>query len=70
MEYQTNGPTTTNLKTKYIFINWENFKNRLIQIFGDPEEEATAEQKLYTLTQKGSARDYTIIFQMYAIRTN
>ena len=43
MEYQTNRPTTTNLETKYIFANWENFKNRLIQIFRDLEEEVTAE---------------------------
>ena len=27
MEYQTNRLTTTNLETKYIFINQENFKN-------------------------------------------
>ena len=27
IEYQTNRPTTTNLKTKYIFTNQENFKN-------------------------------------------
>src|SRR6266567_373236 len=25
--YQTNRATTTNLKTKYIFLSWENFKN-------------------------------------------
>ncbi len=43
IEYQINRATTTNLKTKYIFAHWENFKNRLIQIFGDPEEEVTAE---------------------------
>ena len=27
MEYQMNRATTTNLETKYIFLNWENFKN-------------------------------------------
>ncbi len=27
IEYQTNRPTTTNLETKYIFVNQENFKN-------------------------------------------
>src|SRR6266566_1599947 len=59
MEYQTNRPITTNLETKYIFANWENFKNRLTQMFGDLEEEATAEQKLYILIQRGLARDYT-----------
>ena len=39
-------------------------------MFRDLEEEATAEQKLYTLIQKGSAIKYTIQFQMHAIRTN
>src|SRR6266567_6644104 len=60
MEYQTNRATTTNLKTKYIFLSWENFKNQMTQIFGDLEEEAMAEQKLYLLIQKGSAIEYTI----------
>src|SRR6266566_4235793 len=58
-EYQTNGATTTNLKIKYIFLSWDNFKNQMTQIFGDLEEEATAERKLYLLTQKGSAMEYT-----------
>ena len=70
IEYQTNRATTTNLETRYIFINQENFKNQLIQIFRDLKEEATAKQKLYALIQKGSARDYIIMFQIYAIRTN
>ena len=43
IEYQTNKATTTNLEIKYIFINWENFKNQLTQMFGDLEEEVTAE---------------------------
>ena len=59
MEYQMNRATTTNLETKYIFLSWENFKNQIIQIFRDLEKEATAEQKLYLLTQKGSAIENT-----------
>ena len=43
IEYQTNKATTTNLEIKYIFISWENFKNKLTQIFRDLEEEVTAE---------------------------
>ncbi len=61
-EYQTNGATTTNLETKYIFLNQENFKSQLIQMFRDPEEEVIAEQKLYTLIQKGLVRDYITMF--------
>src|SRR6266568_2115878 len=60
MEYQINGATTTNLETKYIFLSWDNFKNQMTQIFGDLEEEAIVERKLYSLTQKGSAIEYTI----------
>src|SRR6266576_1210327 len=59
IEYQINGATTTNLETKYIFASWENFKNRMTQMFGDLEEEAIEEQKLYSLPQKGSAIEYT-----------
>ena len=55
-----NRATTTNLETKYIFLSWENFKNQIIQIFRDLEEEATAEQKLYSLMQKGLAMEYTM----------
>ena len=70
IEYQINRATTTNLETKYIFLSQDNFKNQITQIFGDLEEEATAERKLYSLTQKGSAIEYTTQFQMYAIRTD
>ena len=59
IEYQINGATTTNLKTKYIFLSQENFKNQITQIFKDLEEKATAKQKLYSLTQKGLAMEYT-----------
>ena len=31
-------------------------------MFGDLKEEAIVEQKLYTLTQKGSAMEYTTQF--------
>src|SRR5438105_9164635 len=59
-EFQTNGLTITNLETRYIFLNWDNFKSRITQIFRDLEEETTAERKLYLLTQKVSATEYTI----------
>src|SRR6266568_7084890 len=60
IEYQTNRATTTNLEIKYIFLGWDNFKNRMTQIFRDLEEEAIVERKLYLLTQKGSAMEYTM----------
>ena len=42
----------------------------MTQIFGDLEKKTTAEQKLYSLTQKGLAIEYTTQFQIYATRTN
>ena len=39
-------------------------------MFRDLEEEVTVKWKLYALTQKGSAWDYIMIFQIYAIKTN
>ena len=60
MEYQINRATITNLETKYIFLSQDNFKNQITQIFRDLEEEAIAERKLYLLTQKGLAMEYTI----------
>src|SRR6266568_7883150 len=54
-EYQINRATTTNLKIKYIFLSWDNFKSQITQIFRDSKKEATAERKLYSLTQKRSA---------------
>ena len=42
----------------------------MTQMFGDLEEETTAEQKLYSLMQKGLAIEYTTQFQIYATRTD
>ena len=45
-----------------MFLSWDGFANRLIQIYGDPEVETIVERRLAELTQKGSATDYTTIF--------
>ena len=62
LEYQENRIITTNLKTKYIFISQDNFRSQMIQMFRDPEEEVITEYRLYLLTQKGSAIEYTTQF--------
>ena len=46
MEYKANGLTTKNNKVKYIFLSWEGFCNRLIQIYSDPKVIVMAECKL------------------------
>ena len=52
-----------------MFLSWDGFANRLTQIYGDPEAKIIAERRLAELTQKGSATDYTTIFQIYTIQT-
>ncbi len=42
----------------------------MTQIFGDLEEEVIVEQKLYLLTQKGSAIEYTTQFQINVTQTD
>ena len=61
-ELQENGMGTANLDVRYIFASWDGFANKLTQMFGDPESVATAEQKLYELTQRTSAVEYTTQF--------
>ena len=48
-----------------MFLNWDGFANQLTQIFSDLEAVIIVEQKLSELTQKGSAMDYIILFQIY-----
>jgi carbohydrate-selective porin OprB len=59
---------TRNNKVRYIFLIQEGFVNRLTQIYGDLEIEATVEYRLWELTQWGSAIEYTTQFQMYMIQ--
>ena len=51
MEYKANSLTTKNNKVKYMFLSWEGFCNRLIQIYSDFKVTVMAEYKLQELTQ-------------------
>ena len=51
MEYKANSLTTRNNKIKYMFLNWEGFCNRLMQIYNNPKVIITAKRKLQELTQ-------------------
>ena len=64
-EIQTNKMTTLNQEVKYIFLNWEEFTNQLIQIYGDIKAAVTAERRLSKLMQKKSTTEYTMTFQTY-----
>ena len=48
-----------------MFLNWDGFVSQLMQIFGDLEVVMTVKWKLSEFTQKGSAMDYTMLFQTY-----
>ena len=51
MEYKANSLTTKNNKVKYIFLNWEGFCNKLIQIYSNPKATIIAKYKLQELIQ-------------------
>ena len=60
MEYKANGLITRNNKVKYMFLSWEGFCNRLIQIYSNPKVIIIAKYKLQELIQWGLVIDYTI----------
>ena len=46
IKYKANSLTTGNNKVKYIFLSWEGFCNRLIQIYNNFKVTVTAKYKL------------------------
>ena len=48
-EYKANSLITRNNKVKYMFLSWEGFCNRLIQIYSNPKVTVIAERKLQNL---------------------
>ena len=51
IEYKANGLITRNNKVKYMFLSWEGFCNRLMQIYNNPKVIITAKYKLQEFTQ-------------------
>ena len=51
IEYKANSLTTKNNKVKYMFLSWEGFCNRLMQIYSDFKVIVIAKRKLQELTQ-------------------
>ncbi len=56
-------------ETNEVMESWIKFKERLQQTFGDIDEERTAERRLQSLRQTGSAADYAAQFQRYGTQT-
>ena len=46
IEYKANNLITKNNKVKYMFLSWEGFCNRLIQIYSNPKATIIAKYKL------------------------
>ena len=51
MEYKANSLITRNNKVKYIFLSWEGFCNKFIQIYNNPKVTVIAKRKLQKLIQ-------------------
>lgn len=59
-----------NDETIYIFSSWGRFKKRISRVFGDIDQERTAERHIQNLRQRGSAATYTAEFQQYSGKTD
>jgi hypothetical protein len=57
-------------ETKILFYSWNNFKIKINRMFGDIDEERTAERSIQGLRQKGAATAYAAEFQQYSFRTS
>lgn len=63
----TAGSTDETIK---IFQTWKGFKEKITRVFGDIDQERTAERHLQNLRQKGPATSYTAEFQQYMGKTD
>ena len=54
--------STTNIEVRYMFLIQEGFANQLKQMFGSPEEESVAEDKLENIQQTTLAMAYLTKF--------
>jgi reverse transcriptase-like protein/uncharacterized protein DUF4939/aspartyl protease len=61
--------TVCKKETRKLFMTVGGFGEGIRQVFGDIEEERSAERSLQHLTQRGSAANYTADFQSLAART-
>ncbi|MGH2639281.1 MAG: hypothetical protein ACRDF4_08395, partial [Rhabdochlamydiaceae bacterium] len=70
-DYMEHGGELADVKrgTQEIFTDFANFKIKIKKVFGDIDEERTAERNLQNLIQRGSVASYAAEFQQYAART-
>ena len=68
-DFLNNKPNEREDNTVEITQNYSNFKNKLRQVFGNFDEEHSAERRMQLLQQTGSAAKYASKFQQLAAQT-
>lgn len=67
LEHQ-DDPSEMDDETKAIFGKYKKFEESLKEVFGDPEENRTAERQLRNLKQRGSATEYAAKYRQITSR--
>ena len=68
-DFLNNEPDERDDNTIEVTQNYSNFKNKLRQVFGDFDEENSAERRMQSLWQTASAANYASKFQQLAAQT-
>ena len=68
-DFLNNEPDKRDDNTVEVTQNYSNFKNKLRQVFGNFDKEHSAEHRMQSLRQTGSAADYASKFQQLATQT-
>ena len=68
-DFLNNEPDKRDDNTIEVTQNYSNFKNKLRQVFGNFDKEHSAERRMQSLWQTGSAADYASKFQQLAAQT-
>ena len=68
-DFLNNEPDKRDDDTIEVTQNYLNFKNKLRQVFGNFDKEHSAERRMQSLRQTGSAADYASKFQQLAAQT-
>ena len=68
-DFLNNEPDKRDNDTIEVTQNYSNFKNKLKQVFGNFDKEHSAEGRMQSLRQTGSAADYALKFQQLAAQT-
>lgn len=68
-DFMDNDDDNQEDETKELIHNYTKFQRQMNRVFGDVDEERTAERRLQALRQTGSAAEYAAKFQQYGAKT-